>query len=139
MRCKLNLGKNVFVTAGVWKGQMKIHIRRFDPSKGFATEKGVVFDLGLWKKLEQMLQEIDQHFDKIHKFSGSDVILEVGERIFVALEIGSPLIDLRLWWHPPGCQTLCRTTKGVKLNPWQWDKLKAVFRYLPAFVPEINA
>jgi hypothetical protein len=139
MRCKLNLGKNIFVTAGLWKGQMKIHIRRFDPSRGFATEKGVVFDVDLWKKFEQMVHEIDQNYDKIQKFNGTDVILEVGERIFVAMEMGSPQIDLRLWWHPRGSKCLTRTTKGVKLSPWQWDKLKAIFRYLPTFVPELNA
>jgi hypothetical protein len=138
MRCKLNLGRNIFVTAGLWKGQMKIHIRRFDPSRGFATEKGVVFDLNLWKKLEQMVDEIDQNYDKIQKMNGLDVIMEVGERIFVAMEIGSPLIDLRLWWHPRGSKCLARSTKGVKLNPWQWNKVKAVFRYLPVFVPELN-
>jgi hypothetical protein len=138
MRCKLNLGKNMFVTAGLWKGEMKVHVRRFDPSKGFATTKGVVFSLDLWKKFGEMFDEIDQHFDKIQKLNGSDTILEVGERIFVEMNIGSPQIDLRLWWLPRASKCLVRTTKGIRLNPWQWDKLKATFRYLPTFVPELN-
>jgi hypothetical protein len=138
MRCKLNLGKSIFVTAGLWKGRMQIHVRRYDPSNNFATEKGVVFTLDLWKKFSNLAKVIDDHFEKIQKLSGSDIILEVGNRVFVEMEMTSPKIDLRLWWYPPGKSTLRRTTKGVKLGVWQWDKLKAVFQYLPAFVPELN-
>jgi hypothetical protein len=137
-RCKLNLGKNIFVTAGMWKGEMKIHLRRYDPTNSFATEKGLVFSIDLWKKLSKMIDIIDVNYERVQKMNASDVNMEVGEKIFVGMEMGSPKIDVRLWWQPPGCRSLKRTTKGVKLNPWQWDKLKAIFKYMSAFVPELG-
>jgi hypothetical protein len=137
-RCKLNVGKNVFVTAGFWQGEIKIHIRRFDPSNSFPTDKGLVFSIDLWKRLAKMVDEIDYRYANIQKMIGRDVQIEVGERIFVGMEIGMPKIDIRLWWYPPGHRILKRTTKGVRLNFWQWYKLKAILKYLPVFVPELD-
>jgi hypothetical protein len=122
----------------MWKGEMKIHLRRYDPSNSFATEKGLVFSIDLWKKLSQMIDIIDVNYERVQKMNASDVNMEVGEKIFVGMEMGSPKLDVRLWWQPPGCRSLKRTTKGVKLNPWQWDKLKAIFKYMSAFVPELG-
>lgn len=139
LRCKLSLGKNVFVTAGVWKGSLSIHIRRYDASNTFPTPKGIVFSLPLWKQLANLSEDIDANVEKMQKMPSSDCILEVGNRTYVEVEDSRyPKIDIRLWWYPPCSRSLKRTTKGVKLNFWQWEKLKAVFKHIHVFVPELN-
>jgi hypothetical protein len=143
--CQLDIGGQVFVVAKLWRGNILIHIRKYDTEKGrtFPTERGVTLQLRQWNHLRANTQHVDESVVTIKQ--GKEVRLfklftHLGANLRVCVDHKFPGVDIRQWWWCDESEsTKPSKKKGMFLNFEQWEKLKDTFQVMEDFLLELNS
>jgi hypothetical protein len=138
-RCQLDIGQHVYVVASEWKGDIAIHIRKYDSDKGktFPTKRGITLTLKHWVELCTYKSEIDETITALKQ--GKDVKLfhHLGANVHISVDKNIAGVDIRQWWW---CvDTVKPSRKGIFLSLQQWEKLKDCFTVMCDFVPELKS
>lgn len=140
-RCKFALDdkNDVFLTASVYNGNVNIHLRHFIEQNGqsIPTKRGVVFNLGRWVRFESLIEEIGEFLETYWKQS-AEIQWHVGGGVFVSLTPKYSTVDIRHYWVPPGADKPLHTKKGVCLDRFKFNRLKASLSELHDRVPELS-
>lgn len=127
--CQIDIGNDCYVVGNTFKGQMLIHVRKYerkDDGTLFPTKKGIALNLGKWKKLQYCyLENIDSAVDQYRDSKPVDLTLHLGGNYHVSVKSGFPLVNIRRWFVPRDQQELTPTKTGIALTFLQWEKLKS--------------
>ena len=140
-RCKISLGKSVYVVASEFEGEVYIHVRYYDFKKHFPTPFGIGLTPRRWNELKLVLNGIEEKVSHYEK-GEEDVSYRhhLGGNFYASITQGFPCVDLRKFWLPEGAKEVCATRKGISLG---FDQFRALIETVPEIdhhVPElINA
>ena len=127
--CQIDIGNDCYVVGNTFKGQMLIHIRKYerrDDGKLFPTKKGIALNLEKWKKLQYWcLEAIDSALEQYRESQTVDFNVHLGGNYHVSVKSGYPLVNIRRWFTPEDREELTPTKTGIALTFLQWDKLKS--------------
>ena len=127
--CQIDLGNQCYVVGKLFKGQMFIHVRRYDRRDDgtlFPTKKGIALNLEKWKKLQYcFLENVDSAVGQYKDSKPVDLFIHLGGNYHVSVKSGYPLVNIRRWFVPEGQETLTPTKAGLALTFLQWEKLKS--------------
>ena len=127
--CQIDLGNQCYVVGKLFKGQMFIHVRRYDRRDDgtlFPTKKGIALNLEKWKKLQYcFLENVDSAVGQYQDSKPVDLFIHLGGNYHVSVKSGYPLVNIRRWFVPEGQETLTPTKAGIALTFLQWEKLKS--------------
>jgi hypothetical protein len=129
---ELDIGNNCHVYAQkyVKTGDMYVHIRYYDTSptgKQYPSKKGIALSLDKFKRLyEEYIDEIDVALRKLEEKTEDRVFFKkhLGENIYVKVEKGYDLVDIRKWWLPDTSMDIHPTKKGISLQLGMWEEFK---------------
>ena len=127
--CQIDIGNACYVVGNMFKGQMLIHVRKYDRRNDgmlFPTKKGIALNLEKWKKLQYCyLENIDSALNQYRDSKPVDLTLHLGGNYHVSVKSGFPLVNIRRWFVPGDRQELTPTKTGIALTFLQWEKLKS--------------
>ena len=127
--CQIDIGNDCYVVGNTFKGQMLIHVRKYektDDGKCFPTKKGIALNLEKWKKLQYWcLEAIDSALEQYRDSKTVDFMVHLGGNYHVSVKSGYPLVNIRCWFTPEDRAELFPTKTGIALTFLQWDKLKS--------------
>ena len=127
--CQIDIGNDFYVTGNTFKGQILIHVRKYDKRDNgtiFPTKKGIALNLEKWKKLQYWcLEAIDSALEQYRDSKTVDFMVHLGGNYHVSVKTGFPLVNIRRWFTPENQQELTPTKTGVALTFLQWEKLKS--------------
>lgn len=126
--CRLDIGNDCYVVAKPFKGEMLVHVRKYDKRDDgllFPTKKGIALNLEKWAKLEcWKSQDIDDEILKYRDNQEVDYMAHLGGNYYVTLKKGYPCVNIRRWFLPENEQEICPTKTGIALSFDQWKKVK---------------
>ena len=118
--CQIDLGNQCYVVGKLFKGQMFIHVRRYDRRDDgtlFPTKKGIALNLEKWKKLQYcFLENVDSAVGQYQDSKPVDLFIHLGGNYHVSVKSGYPLVSIRRWFVPEGQETLTPTKAGIALT-----------------------
>ena len=127
--CQIDIGNGCYVVGNTFKGQMLIHVRKYekrDDGKLFPTKRGIALNLEKWKKLQYWcLENIDSALEQYRDSKSVDFMVHLGGNYHVSVKSGYPLVNIRRWFTPEDREELTPTKTGIALTFLQWDKLKS--------------
>ena len=126
---QIDLGNQCNVVGKLFKGQMLIHVRRYDrwddwalfPPKteslkilksGKVEETSILFLRKCWQCQYQDSKPVD-------------LFIHLGGNYHVSVKNGYPLVNIRRWFVQEGQEALIPTKAGIALTFLQWEKLKS--------------
>ena len=137
-RCQLDIGQHVYVVASVWKGDIAIHIRKFDSDKGktFPTKRGIALTLKHWVELSSCTSQVDETISDLKERKDVNLFHHIGANMYVSVDKNIAGVDIRQWWD---CNDDVKPSrKGIFLSLQQWEKLKGCLEIMIDFVPELK-
>ena len=140
-RCRIALGGPVFVMAKPWKGNVLIHIRKYDTENGrtFPTRLGVTLQLRQWMDLKAHSKEIDESIMTLKQGKEVKLFTHLGSNLYVSVDHRFPGVNVRQWWWCKEVNAVKPSrNKGIFLRVEQWEQLKDTFLVMEDFVPELN-
>ena len=127
--CQIDIGNDCYVVGNTFKGQMLIHVRKYDRRNDgtlFPTKKGIALNLEKWKKLQYCyLENIDSALEQYRDSKPVDFLVQLGGNYHVSVKSGFPLVNIRRWFIPEGRQELPPAKTGIALTFLQWQKIKS--------------
>ena len=97
--CQFDLGNQCFVVGKPFKGQILIHVRRYDRRKDgtlFRTKKRIALNLEKWKKLQYWYQDsVDTALNEYRDSKQVDLDVHLGQNYRVTVKSGYPLVNIR--------------------------------------------
>lgn len=143
-RCRIPLGKSIYVTANEFRGELYVHIRHYDEidTKLVPTKKGIALTLQRWNNLKNGMKDIEEavlSYDEAKndvKFG-----LHLGGNCMVSVTRGFPCVDMRKFYSvydDEGKSSQAPTRRGIAIGFAQFHKLKDVMNEVDKRVPELE-
>ena len=130
----VDLGDAKHFIISVFKKELKFTLRIFGMNEAeelYPTKKGVCMDVEKWKKIQYLHSEsIDTSILELRSGCLVDQKIHLGENVYVSIQKGYNVVDIRRWWFPDGADEVKPTRSGITLTFDQWDELKKTFEYI---------
>jgi hypothetical protein len=133
---RFEIGTNRFLIHSLYRGDVKIHIRQFDP---FPSKIGVCFTPLRLAAFRNKLDEIEEGVKLLRAGKPVDLKLHVGGLVYVTIQSGYFIVNIRKYFIPENQIDEIPTRSGIALKLNEWDKLKECLVELLLLAPEIEA
>jgi Transcriptional Coactivator p15 (PC4) len=133
---RFEIVKNRFLIHSLYRGDVKIHIRQFDP---FPSKIGVCFTPLRLAAFRAKLGEIEEGVKLLRAGRPVDIKIHIGGQVYVTIQSGYFLVNIRKYYTPENQADEMPTRCGIALKLNEWDKLNQCLAELLRVAPEIRS
>jgi Transcriptional Coactivator p15 (PC4) len=134
------LGNNRFLTAGMNKDVLMVHIRQYDEGNGklFPTRTGVFFTKARWATFLLHLKDIADCVQKLKAHQEVEYHKHIGGRYYVTINKGIRCVNIRRHFLPTNTTKERPTRAGIALRLSEWDQLLPKIEELHLTLPGLK-
>ena len=139
--CQVDVGRSSMVSVTEWKGEKKIHFRRFTLENGRkrSTKDGITLTIRRWKELISNKEAVNQALQDIVNESDVNLSIHLGGNWYVRVNSKYPGVSIRRFWFKMESEELLPSRNGVHLHKEQWENVMLHLKTINSALPELES
>jgi len=119
------LGSNRFITASMFSGEKKVHIRQYQDLWGklYPSKHGIAMPLKRFASFAFNLMQINEKVESMERGETVDFKLHIGGGVYVTINNKFKTVDIRKFFMPPDSMEEKPTRRGISLRLAEWKQL----------------